>query len=198
MGGYGDGQIRQRLGPQNPAYGPRSQVGTILPQRFSDDMQFLPQPQPPQMGGDIISRGLASDIPGVYNAGSMVGEPQVNNGGGFDGSRGNFGGFNPMMGGDTGSGLGGFKSQFPQYQYQNPQGGDGLQPLSLYKNPQEHQNALRQERGRNEIQRQLNEQFNRDRASGMSMMDAARAQDELGNRLYTQYGIQRTDIARPG
>ena len=46
MGGYGDGQIRQRLGPQNPAYDPRSQVGTILPQRLPDDMQFLPQPQP--------------------------------------------------------------------------------------------------------------------------------------------------------
>ena len=77
-----------------------------------------------------------------------------------------------------------------------PMGG-GLQPLNLYKNPQEHQNALRQELGRNEIQRQLNEQFNRNRASGMSITDAARVQDELKNRLYTQYGIQRTDIISP-
>ena len=77
------------------------------------------------------------------------------------------------------------------------QQGGGLQPLNLYKNPQEHQNALRQEFGRNEIQRQLNEQFNRNRASGMTGLDLYKAQDELSNRLYTQYGIERPR-ARPG
>ena len=54
-GGFG---LRQGVMPPPRPYDPRAQMPTILPQRLSDDVQFLPQPQPATRAeGDASSGG---------------------------------------------------------------------------------------------------------------------------------------------
>jgi len=66
----------------------------------------------------------------------------------------------------------------------------GINPVFMSRSPQDMQNYAREESARNEINRQLNEQFTRDKSAGMSLMDIAKAQGKLSNQLHSQYGLK--------
>lgn len=99
------------------------------------------------------------------------------------------GGLASLFGGMQGGGFQGMFNQQPQQQSYGSIQGNMRNPA--YQQQMAFQQGNSEEAKRNRIQSQLNEQFNRDKASGMSLMDIAKAQDELSGRLHSQYGLKQ-------
>jgi len=99
------------------------------------------------------------------------------------------GGLASLFGGMQGGGFQGMFNQQPQQQSYGSIQGNMRNPA--YQQQMAFQQGNSEEATRNRIQSQLNEQFNRDKASGMSLMDMAKAQDELSSRLHSQYGLKQ-------
>ena len=104
------------------------------------------------------------------------------------------GGLASLFGEMQGGGFQGMFNQQPQQQSYGSIQGNMRNPA--YQQQMAFQQGNSEEAKRNRIQSQLNEQFNRDKASGMSLMDIAKAQDELSGRFHSQYGLKQI-LAQP-
>ena len=171
----------------NPEYGGDLPSGTFR-SLGPDSIKYVPDPnQPqPQTGGDIQYRDTK-----FRPAGSFLGGP-YDPAGGYLGGGGGYS--SPYMSSAIMSGLGslfggmqggGFQGMFnPQSQQQSYGSIQGNMRNPAYQQQMAFQQGNSQEATRNRIQSQLNEEFYRNKASGMSLMDMAKAQDELSSRLH--------------
>lgn len=179
----------------------------------------------PMMGGFGGGFGGFNPMMGGFGGygGGMGGfNPMMSMGlGAFGGYGGGFGGFNPMMGYgnqfggfDQMMGYGGFQQpqyQQPQYQqqyqqqqqlqqYQQPvsQGLREIDPLMQGRSPQQMQDWVSAQNrigAEQKMQSELNSAFDAARRRGLSVLDAAKEQDQLEAKLRAQYGIGKPQMA---
>lgn len=183
--------------------------------QFGGETQDIPRPVRPAgsfLGGSYdpaggylggFGGGYSSPFGGGFGGGYST--PFSDYGGGFGGGYGGgysspymspsmMGGLASLFGGMQGGGFQGMFNQQPQQQSYGSIQGNMRNPA--YQQQMAFQQGNSEEAKRNRIQSQLNEQFNRDKASGMSLMDIAKAQDELSGRLHSQYGLKQI-LAEP-
>ena len=156
------------------------------------EIEFISDPNYAPTGGGIQD---AQHRP----AGSFLGGPYDPAGGYFGGYGGGYSspymssaimsGLGSLFGGMQGGGFQGMFNQQPQQQSYGSIQGNMRNPA--YQQQMAFQQGNSEEATRNRIQSQLNEEFYRNKASGMSMMDTAKAQDELSSRLHSQYGLKQ-------